>query len=259
MEIQIKRTIKAGNSSAVILPRSWLNKSVKVELIDKTPDIILDDVLKILKNHLDIKDITGIYLTGSYARSEQDIESDIDILVISKNTDKEMINTGIYNILIISKSLLEQKLYSDLFPIGPMLIEAKPLINSDYIENIDIKVTKNNISWYLRTTKEKLDLIKKIIKLHKQIKKSHISDSVAYTLILRIRTLHLIEYLKKNRPYSKNKFIKLINNLTGSSNAYERYLVIKNNMPDKSKISLNEIEKLYDYLDNQLIKIKKLI
>ena len=31
MEAQIKRAVKAGNSSAVILPRAWLNKEVRVE------------------------------------------------------------------------------------------------------------------------------------------------------------------------------------------------------------------------------------
>ena len=29
MESKIKKTVKAGNSSAVILPRAWLNKNVR--------------------------------------------------------------------------------------------------------------------------------------------------------------------------------------------------------------------------------------
>jgi antitoxin component of MazEF toxin-antitoxin module len=45
MEIQIKKAIKAGNSSAVILPRAWLNKDIRVELIKKTPEIILSEVI----------------------------------------------------------------------------------------------------------------------------------------------------------------------------------------------------------------------
>ena len=49
MEIQIKKAVKAGNSSAVILPRTWLNKEVRIELVKKTPDIILSDMIKILK------------------------------------------------------------------------------------------------------------------------------------------------------------------------------------------------------------------
>lgn len=110
METQIKRAIKAGNSSAVILPRSWLNKEVRVEIIKKTPEIILTDVINISKKYIHFSDIIGIYLTGSYAREEEDKNSDIDILIITRDIDKEMINEGMYNILMISSELLKQKL-----------------------------------------------------------------------------------------------------------------------------------------------------
>src|SRR3989344_4393278 len=99
---QIKKTVKSGNSSAVILPRSWLNKEVRVELIKKTSETILLEVIKVLREHLDLKEIIGIYLTGSYARGEEDENSDIDILVLTKDIDRKMIREGIYNILIIS-------------------------------------------------------------------------------------------------------------------------------------------------------------
>ena len=95
MEIQIKKAIKAGNSSAVILPRAWLNKEVRIELIKKTPEAILYDVLEILKKHILLESITGVYLVGSYARGEEDENSDIDVLVITNNIDKEMISEGI--------------------------------------------------------------------------------------------------------------------------------------------------------------------
>jgi len=62
MEVGIKRAVKAGNSSAVILPRAWLNKEVRVELIKKTPDKILLEVLSIAKNHINLKDIIGMII-----------------------------------------------------------------------------------------------------------------------------------------------------------------------------------------------------
>ena len=71
MEIQIKRAVKAGNSSAVILPRSWLNKDVRIELVKKTPETMLCEVINTVKGHIDLKEIIGIYLTGSYARGEE--------------------------------------------------------------------------------------------------------------------------------------------------------------------------------------------
>src|SRR3989338_1176258 len=138
MEIQIKKAVKAGNSSAVILPRSWLNKEVRIELIKKTPDTILLDVLQIIKEHISLEEVIGIYLAGSYARNEEDQNSDIDILVITSNIDKEMISHENYNILIVSSKLLEQKLKKDLLPIGQMIKEAKPLLNANYLDSIEV-------------------------------------------------------------------------------------------------------------------------
>ena len=81
MDVQIKKTIKAGNSSAVVLPRAWLNKEVRIELVKKTPETILHDVLEILKKNIDLASVIGVYLVGSYARGEAKKRSDIDILI----------------------------------------------------------------------------------------------------------------------------------------------------------------------------------
>ena len=81
METLLKKTIKSGNASAVVLPKAWLDKRVKVELIDKTSEIILHDVLDIVKSSMDLSEIIGIYLVGSYARGDRTNLSDIDILI----------------------------------------------------------------------------------------------------------------------------------------------------------------------------------
>src|SRR3989344_3201245 len=127
MNIEIKKTVKAGNSSAVILPRAWLNQEVRVELLKKNPETILLDVINTAKKHIELKKIIGIYLVGSYARGEESKDSDIDVMVISSNIDREMIHEGFYNILIVSEELLNQKLKQNLFPVGQMIKEAKPL------------------------------------------------------------------------------------------------------------------------------------
>jgi len=257
MEIQIKKAIKAGNSSAVILPRAWLNKEVRIELAKKTHDLILQDVLDILKGYIPLKSIIGIYLVGSYARGEEDENSDIDLLVITDNIDKEMISEGSYNLLIVSYQLLHQKLKKDLFPIGQMIKEAMPLINGNYIKDIKIKVTKENVRWYLDTTEEKLAIIKRYIKNAKAKKTKHLTDKIAYTLILRVRTLEIIKKLIKNKDYSKKEFIKLIRNISKGNNAYERYLSVKNNSDEKNRLILEEAESLYEYLEKDLRKVKK--
>ena len=259
MEMQIKRAVKAGNSSAIILPRSWLNMEVRVEIVKKNNETILSDALEILKQHIKLSSIMGVYLTGSYAREEERPNSDIDILVITDDIDKEMINEGIYNILVVSKELLKQKLETDLLPIGQMMREAIPLLNSDFLNLIKVEVTKENVKWYIDTTESKLRMIEKIINISKKKNKKYLSDRIAYTLVLRIRTLHIIENLLKNKDYTKKEFVKIIETVSKGKNAYERYLAMKNNMKDENKLTLQEAEALYGYLKNQLDKTKHLL
>ena len=254
-EIEIKKAVKAGNSSAVILPRAWLNQEVRVELIKKTPETILLDIINIARRYLDLKEILGIYLVGSYARREESKDSDIDILIISSDIDKEVIKEGIYNILIVSVELLNQKLENNLFPLGSMIKEAIPLINSSYLDSIEVEVTRKNVKWHIDTTKEKLELIKKILKTAKD----KIDNRTVYTLILRLRTLCIIQNLINKRAYSKKDFIKLITKISGSNNAYDSYLLIKNNLKGANKTTKEEAEKLYCYLKKQLNGVKKLL
>jgi len=252
MDIEIKTAVKAGNSSAVILPRAWLDKEVRVELVKKTHETILIDAIEIAKKHIELREIIGIYLTGSYARKEENRESDIDILIISDNVDREMIREGAYNILIVSRELVKQKLENDLFPIGSMIKEAVPLLNSYYLKSLEVKVTRKNIKWYLETTEKKLELIKKM--LNKTIE--NIDNKIVYTLVLRIRTLYIIEKMIKNKPYSKKEFLNIINRL--SRNAYNSYLAVKNDSKSE-KTTKQEAENLYNYLEKQLDKVKKKI
>ena len=259
MEIQIKKAVKAGNSSAVILPRAWLNKEVRIELVKKSHESILIDTINIIKKYLSLESVIGIYLVGSYARGEEDENSDIDLLVVTSNIDKEIINEGIYNVSIISKELLKENLSRDLFPIGQMIKEAKPLLNYEYLNSINVEVTKNNIRWYVDTTQIKLDLIKKVLDKYKKNNRDYVSDSVAYTLILRLRTMEIIKKMIKNKDYSKKDFISKINNISRSPNAYEGYLAVKNNLKKKNRVSLEESEKLYEYLKEELASVKKLV
>lgn len=139
---------------------------------------------------------------------------------------------------------------------GQMIKEAKSLLNSDYLNSIKIKVTKRNINWYINTTENKLIIIKELIDIAKKKNIMYLNNSVAYTLVLRIRTLYIIDKLIKKGDYMKKDFIKLINSISQGTNAYERYLAVKNNLEDKESITLEETEALYKYLKNQLAKIK---
>lgn len=259
MEI-FKKTIRSGNASAVVLPKAWLNKKVKIELVDQDQYSILQEVLDIVKSEIDIQEIIGIYLVGSYAREDYSENSDIDVLVISEKTDRKVIKKGSYEIMIVSVNLLNYKLRENLFPVGAMLKEAKPLLNSSFLKEIKIAVTKKNTRWYLETTKEKLRLIKNSIDTIKEKKPDgKLSDLIAYSLVLRLRTLYIIHCLIENKPYRKDKFVKLVKDISGSSIAYDRYVYAKSNEDYQRKLIVNEAEKLYEYLKKQLIEIKQLV
>jgi len=258
MEIILRKSIKSGNASAVVLPKSWLNKEVKVELVDKNKETILHDVLDIAKLSIDLSEIIGIYLVGSYARGDNEYTSDIDILIISEKTSRELIKKEGYEILIVSLNLLNYKLNENLLPIGTMLNEAQPLLNRHFLKEINIKVTKKNIKWYIETTKDSLEVIKSSIdRIENKKPDGKLSDAIAYSLILRLRTLYMIDCLKNKKVYNKTEFIELTKKISGSSTAYERYVYSKNNEDHKRKLLLSEGKKLYIYLKEYLQKITK--
>ena len=168
-----------------------------------------------------------------------------------------MIAEGMYNLFIISSDLLQQKLNQDLFPIGQMIKEARPLLNSNYLSSLKVKITKRNIRWYLETTEEKLKMLKQIIDWARHGNKNYLGARIAYTLILRIRTLYIINNFIKNENYSKIDFIRLIKTISKGTNAYRGYLTFKNNLEERQDITLEETERLYNYLKNQLKELQK--
>jgi len=245
---KVKKAIRAGNSSAVLVPVSWLDKEVRVELVDKSNEEILRDVVEIVGRHIDSKDVIGIYLVGSYARGDNDSGSDIDVLVISDGVDREVISEGVYEIMIVSEKLLRQKLKENLLPVGPMIVEAVSLINGSYLEKIDVVVTKKNIKWYVDTTKEKISMIERALKVGGKI-----DGVVAYTVVLRIRTLLMIDLLKRGKKYSKKEFFELVEKVAKGRGAYEDYLSVKGGGKGKG-VDGEEVLRLLDYLKKKTVK-----
>ena len=111
----IKNTIRVGNSAGVLLPKEFLNTQVKIVL---QPLNIEKDILEILLEEKILKDILGVYLIVSYARKEQTIESDIDVLAITKNINKR-IEKGKYDLLLVSKEIVDEKMKKNIFPLLP--------------------------------------------------------------------------------------------------------------------------------------------
>ncbi|MBU4086084.1 MAG: DUF2080 family transposase-associated protein, partial [Nanoarchaeota archaeon] len=248
----IKNTIRVGNSAGVLLPKEWLNSQVKIIL---EPRNIEKDIFEILLKEDLMKDILGLYLVGSYARGEQTIESDIDVLAITENTNKR-IKSGKYEIICISEKELKKQLSTNILPVLAMLKEAKTIINPKLVkEYSNSRLNAENLKFHIETTKSAMKVVEKDIKISKEIGEK-VSDDIIYSLILRLRTLYIIECIRKNKPWSKKDFLKLIKGIAGSTNSYEAYIRSKNNKPARKEVSAEEAEKLRKNINIKLSELE---
>ncbi|MBM3233565.1 nucleotidyltransferase domain-containing protein [Candidatus Pacearchaeota archaeon] len=244
MEI-IKNAVKVGNSAGVLLPKKWLNLQVKVIV---GPLNIEMEVFEILLKENYLKQILGVYIVGSYARNEQTIDSDVDILVITDNINKK-IKKGRYEIMLVSKKSLENSIRKNIFPIIPMLVEAKTIINEGIRKKyMNIEMNSRNLRFHIETTNSAMNVVNAEISLAKELREKGISDNIVYSLVLRLRTLYIIDCLRKNKIWSKKEFLELIKKIGGSTLAYEGYLRSKNNKKEMSELGIEEAIKLMNYI-----------
>ena len=245
----IKNTIRVGNSAGVLLPKEYLNSQVKIIL---EPLNIEKDVIELLLEEGILQETKGIYLTGSYAREENTINSDVDILVITSKTNKRIVKEK-YELLLISEEKLEQQLQKNIFPLFFMIKESKPIFNSELIEKYkQTPITKKNTKWHTETTKSAMGIIKSSIALSEEMGTKESSAS-AYSLILRLRGLYLLDSLKKGKIGTTKELKKLIIRLTGSLKIYEGYLNIKANNKETYNLDIGDAKKVLKYI---LEKIK---
>src|SRR3989344_5224637 len=146
----IKQAFKLGNSAGVLLPSEWKGKKVAIKLIDKS---IPQEILEILEEEGLLKSTIGIFLAGSYAREEETELSDIDILVVTDNIDKQT-KIGKYEIIFVSKDKFEKSIRKNLY-LASLINEAKAILNNDFL-----KYYKNKISGV--SIKKHLDDIKSV-------------------------------------------------------------------------------------------------
>ncbi len=252
MEI-VKKTIKVGNSAGVLLPKKWLNTQVKVIL---EPSNIEKDVLEILSDEGLLEGVLGAYVVGSYSRGEETIESDVDVLVLTSDINKK-ISKGKYEIICISKKETEKQLGENALPLLAMIKEAKTIINKDLIEEYKNNLlTKKNLKWHIETTKSALNIVNKDIEIAGQTNQ-RVSDASAYSLILRLRTVYIIDCIRKKKLWTKKEFLKFVKKISGSHKAYERYLKIKNKNTMDYVLKKSEAEKLSAHIKNQIKDIEK--
>lgn len=241
----IKQTFKLGNSAGVLLPIEWKDKKVAIKLIDKS---ITQEILEILDEKDLLKNTIGIFLAGSYARGEETESSDIDVLIVTDNIDKQ-IKTGKYEIIFISKDKFEKSILKNLY-LASLINESRAILN-DY----SLKYYKNKVRGIL--IKKHFDEIKSITKINEksieidQEMKEKVSDETLYSIVLRLREMYLIECLKNSKNPSKKDFIDLIKKVA-SEESYNAYLRIKNDLKPKKVIPVKEAMSLIDEIKKRV-------
>ena len=252
-----KDVIRWGNSAGVLLPREWLGNQVKVILIDRTLEI-KKEVFNILDKYLE--DIIGVYLVGSYARREEEENSDIDVIAISKSTKKEIIS-GRYNISIITLKGAEKTIERNPVLILPRLNEAKVILNRYLLEELkSIKFQKNAFKEFIEESKRIIKISKSFITIDRdQEYKNLDSISIIYSLILRLRGIFLIRNILNKEKYSKKEFLRWMNKEIDSNEierVYNVYTSIRDDKKVKEKIKIETAEKLLNFLEKEVPKLE---
>lgn len=199
---QITKVVQEiGNGGHIYLPKETVGKKVVVTLKEKSREDIEEEIISILRPYL--KHIQGIYLYGSYARSEQTPDSDIDILVITDSIGiKKRINE--YEIISMTLEQLEKSIGYTAPLILPLLKEAIPVLNQQLIEKYKKEeLTQENTRWYIETTESSLKLAEYLVE-EKDV------GGVVYPLIMRLRGLHMISSLASNKKYSEKEIVSYL-------------------------------------------------
>lgn len=246
---------KFGNSGHVVLPKDYVGKRIRFIAEPKTFDDIKSEIFEILKPYLE--SILGVYLYGSYARNEQTIDSDIDILVIANAKLRIMEKIEDYTIVSVALKELESALNYNAVLILPIIKEAKTIINPDLLGKYkEYKFTKSNTKSFLDSTAKVLELNKKGLELNFEI------GSLVYSLILRIRSLLMIKLIHNNEQYLKNElFIFLENNKITKNKVEEFYSIYsqeRNNkkVRESSIIKDEDIKQLINIAENLLAEVQ---
>ena len=232
--IETKTVQRFGNSGHVVLPKEYVGKRIRFIVKPKSFEDIKFEVLGILKPYLE--NILGIYLYGSYARNEQTIDSDIDILVITNIKLKIMNKMNAYSVVSATVMELESTLKNNAVLLLPIVKEARTIINPGLLEKYkEYKFTNNNTKWFINSSMHVLELNKKGLDLNFEI------GSIVYSLMLRIRGLLMIKLMLNNKLYSKASLFSYLKSNKFSQNKIEELYKIYSKERDNIKVVESEI------------------
>ncbi|MBI3051769.1 nucleotidyltransferase domain-containing protein [Candidatus Woesearchaeota archaeon] len=252
----VKTVAKSGNGGAVWVPKGWLGHEVIVILPEKPELKPAEKIIHLLEPHL--KDIMSVGIYGSHARDEHTKDSDLDVLVITKDKNLRL-NFKEEKIEITSFPIDKFKKAIEKYPAiyYQMVQEVKPLINGDVFEELKkISVTKESLKHYLTETREHIESSRELLELDKIDNVYLKSYSVLYSSMLRLRGLFIMECMLSTAKFSNKKFKNRIISLglgrKEFENCHKAYRLIRDNMRIKSlKIRINVAEKTLGILEKE--------
>jgi|SRR3989344_490923 len=252
----IRQVTGVGNGAHIFAPKEWINEKVLiVRLEKKSPK---EEILEMLYPHLD--KIITVLLYGSHGRDEADKDSDIDVLVIAKEKFKIEKNLNI-DFIVISEDLLESAIETNPIMMYSIFKESKAIINKNYLETLKkIKINPKLFKPFIYSTKESIKSSEEIIELDKKTGKTA-SNSIIYSLILRLRGVFITSSLLSKKIYSNKLFREWITRHCSVDYLpiYEAYRAVRSDKESKDKIPIKDAEILLEFLKEELKKLEIII
>jgi len=260
----MKRVVRSGNGGAVWVPKTWLGKEVIIILPDKPQLSLKEEILHLLEPHL--QSILSVSIYGSYARNEATKESDIDVLVITKDKQFRVLTPdGKIEFLVIPLDKIKEAIEKYPAFYYQIVQEAKPIINASLLEELKaLHIHKKRFLHYLKETKEHIHSNKEFIDLDKLDGIYLRSFSVIYSLLLRIRAVFIIKCILARDSFSNKKFKKWIIEKGMSHKEFDIcYSVYRKIRDDRKiphlKINISTAEKITFILELEIKKLEDVL
>ncbi|MBI2628712.1 nucleotidyltransferase domain-containing protein [Candidatus Pacearchaeota archaeon] len=252
----IRKVTRIGNGAHIFAPKEWEDEEVMLIRIPKKD--VKKEIISLLMPYLD--KITAVFLYGSYARNEETKESDVDVFIIS--SEKFNIKKKGYEIINITEKNMDKAIKINPIMIYSMLNEAVPIINTSLLDKLkDKKINVGYFKDFIQETKQSIKTSEQLINIDKEKNSDYLSsNSVIYSLILRLRGIFLIKKLLKKEKYSNKLFKKYIINEIKDLNydkIFKIYRLIRDDKSVKSseRIKIKDADSLLSLLKKEVNKI----
>ena len=253
MEKIIRKVSEIGNGAHIFAPKEWVGEEVIITRIPRKN--AKEEIVKLLYPYLD--KIISVLLYGSYARNEQDKDSDMDIFIVSK--EKFKIKSPNKDIIIVPEDRMENAKKINPILFYSMIQEAMPIINSSYLEILKKeKIRLSCFREFLEDTKRAIKSDEEIMGLDERLKSKMASESVIYSLILRLRGIFIVNLLLRNKKYSKKIFEAWLAENSGADydKVYKIYRSVRDSKKTKEEVPIKQAQSLIELLKKETKKLE---